>query len=149
MHLSLEVVADVGQGFAGDCEDLGVPEVDDIHLGGHTVFVAEFETQRGQLEDGEEEFAFDGELDGCAAAKQFRIFIDGRISDDAQRLIGEDVADTDALVPCPDVFAIGAAAVSGYHASYGAVHKDAGTAASPFDAFVERTDKVRTEDTLA
>ena len=34
-HLALQVVADVGQGFARDGEDLGVAEVDQVQLGGH------------------------------------------------------------------------------------------------------------------
>ena len=74
--------------------------------------------------------------------------MDRPISSDTEGLICEKMADTDALLPRLDVFAIRTPAVGGNHASYGTVHEDADTSTLLADAVIEGPNKIRAEDSL-
>ena len=73
---------------------------------------------------------------------------DAGISDYAERFIGEEAADAETLIPGTEVFAVGAAAVGGYHSSYSTVHENAGAAAAFFDSVVKGADEVGGENAL-
>ena len=51
LHVPLEVVADVRQGFAGDGEDLGVADVDQVHARGDRLVVVVRVFQRRTQDD--------------------------------------------------------------------------------------------------
>ncbi len=66
----------------------------------------------------------------------------GGIGNDTERFVCEESANAEALVPCAQVFAVGAAAVGGYHSSQRAVHEDSGAATEFFHSVVEGPNEV-------
>lgn len=142
-HIFFEVVTDVGEGFAGNREELSVSQVYKVYLRGNLVVVGDLVAKGGVFDDAEHVFAFDGEFYLTGGDVEPGIFLDWCVVDNANGFFGKEVADADAFLPGLDIFSVFAAAVCRDHAALGTVHKDAFAAAESFDAVVERADEVR------
>ena len=106
VHLSFEIVADVGQCFAGDGEDLCIGDVYDVYLRGNIMAVQQLKAQWGCLDNSTEQFGIHGKNDFCICTIQMWIGKDAGIRDYTERFVGEKAADAKALVPGTEVFAI-------------------------------------------
>ena len=148
VHLALQIKPDVGQGLAGDGEDLSIAHADEVHSSRDASVLVRGKAQWGERHDGAEYLVFHWEFHSFARTSELRLCLDWRIGDDIKGLAAEEMADTDAFVPGLNVFAVRASAVGCDHAAEGAVHEDAGAAYALLDAVVQGAYEVRAENPL-